>query len=73
VHCGLKSIGIKAIVKVKSLSLSHITRGQEWTLQNSTYTGLLKTERGSFGQMRPKSIDLAQTAESGLRKRRVRV
>jgi hypothetical protein len=60
---------MRAVAKVKSLFLNYITRGKEWTLQKSTCTGLWKTERGSFGQIRPKSTDLAQMGGSGPERR----
>jgi hypothetical protein len=45
--------------------LSLVIIGQEWTLLKSINTGQWRTGKGSFGQIRLKSIDLAQMARSG--------
>jgi ribosomal protein L32E len=60
------------VVKKKKPLLSVSIERQDWLLHRKKGSGLWRTRRGSFGQMRLKSIGLGQMEESGSGNRRER-
>src|SRR5258708_27466071 len=72
VRRGLKKSGLKAVVKTKALFFPNVIIERGLILPKPMNTGLWKTGRGLFGQMRPKSIVWSQMGGSGCRKRRGR-